>query len=234
MKIRKIRGIAVLFVGVSLSAYAATDTSWSNLGATGPDSWGNLSPDYELCGAGLKQSPVDLSETLPEALPWLEYEYRDVKLSIENNTHTIEVRYHTEGSLTIDGSVYELLQFHFHSPSEHTENGLAAQMEIHFVHINSNNQIAVVGLMVDEGKANALFENIISNAPTTEGLLSFPDEKINATDLLPENPSSYRAYSGSLTTPSCSEAVRWFVLNERVEFSREQIDQFLAIISENA
>ncbi|MFV2058188.1 MAG: carbonic anhydrase [Thiohalomonadales bacterium] len=231
---RSISVVALLFFCYSTAVFSAAGTTWSYSGTTGPEVWSNLSAEYELCGTGQKQSPIDLTMTIPEALPWLQYNYRRVDLEIENNTHTVEVIYHSQGELVIDDRQYRLLQFHFHAPSEHTENGLAAQMEIHFVHIDSTSQLAVVAVMVDEGFKNTFFENIISRAPTNKGTVTYVGQAINAGELLPENPSHYRAYSGSLTTPPCSEAVRWFVLEEHIEFARDQIENFLAIIGENA
>jgi carbonic anhydrase len=226
--------IAIIYIGVYTVASAATGAAWSYAGDTGPANWGSLSVDYELCGVGLRQSPVDLSLVSEEKLPKIEYEYNEVPLSIENNGHTIEVHYHAEGKIKIDESEYGLLQFHFHSPSEHTEGNTAAVMEAHFVHINSDSQLAVVGVLIDEGAANSVFEAIISNAPTSKGIVDVEGVNVSAFDLLPPQPAKYMTYSGSLTTPPCSESVRWMVLNERIEVSRDQIDRFLNIIGENA
>jgi len=213
---------------------AATGATWSYSGATGPANWASLNTDYELCGVGLRQSPVDLTVTKKTDLPELKYSYQDVELSIENNGHTIEAHYHSNGNISIDDSRYDLLQFHFHSPSEHTEDNMSAAMEMHLVHINSNSQLAVIGVLIDEGEENPDFEKIISNAPERIGLIELPGTEINAEDLLPENPSDYASYSGSLTTPPCSESVKWMVLDNRIEVSRDQIDRFLKIIGENA
>jgi len=213
---------------------AATVDSWSYSGATGPTNWASLNEDYELCGVGLRQSPVDLTVTKKIDLPELKYSYQDVELSIENNGHTIEVHYHSNGNISIDGGSYDLLQFHFHSPSEHTEDNISAAMEMHLVHINSNNQLAVIGVLIDEGEANFDFEKIISNAPESIGLIELPSMEINAKDLLPENPTDYVSYSGSLTTPPCSESVKWIVLDNRIVLSRAQVGRFLKIIGENA
>ena len=226
--------LMLLSMAVTAPLSAATGVAWSYSGDTDPGNWGNLSVDYELCGTGLRQSPVDLSVTEKENLPGIKYDYQNVDLSIENNGHTIEAHYHAHGEIIVNGNDYDLLQFHFHTPSEHTENSTAAAMEMHLVHINSDSQLAVIGVLINEGEANPFFEDIIGNAPVNIGTVDVANVKINAKNLLPEHPSRYMTYRGSLTTPPCSESVRWMVLNNRIEVSRDQIDRFLKIIGENA
>ncbi len=210
---------------------------WSYEGETGPEHWGELSEDYTLCVDGSAQSPIDIGEVIDADLTNITFNYGETALNIRNNGHTVQVDVDAGSSITYQGITYNLLQFHFHHPSEHTVNGQAADMEIHFVHQNPHSgNLAVVGvLLVGGADENAAYEAVLANAPTerTDGAIMVDGVTLDLNSLLPEQ-TTYFTYNGSLTTPPCSEIVRWLLLDNVVELTDEQVEAFASIFENNA
>jgi len=208
-------------------------THWSYEGSHGPAHWGDLDPAFCLCKSGTRQSPIDIAEAVANpALGPLAAKYRHSPAVLVNNGHSIQVNCERGSSLTVDGRAYELLQFHFHSPSEHTIEGAPFDMEAHFVHQDAQGNFAVIGIMMTEGAEHLMLATFWDRIPTTRTTLD-TDIRICAHDLFPAD-WRYYAYDGSLTTPPCTEDVKWFIMKEPVEVSREQIDRFVKLIGPNA
>jgi len=195
-----------------------------------PAQWGD---HFQDCN-GFKQSPIDIQNAIEAKRGVFEFDYEATSLHVLNNGHTIEVEYEPGSSMTINGEEYRLLQFHFHTPSEHLVDGNNFPMEMHLVHGNTAGELAVIGVLIKEGKKNKTFNKIIKNAPNHEGVIEVKGKHINLAKLLPEDTDEYFNYSGSLTTPPCSEVVRWFVMKDSIEFSKKQIHKFVSIIHLNA
>ncbi|MEH7342325.1 carbonic anhydrase family protein [Bacillus sp. JJ1532] len=210
---------------------------WSYEGETGPEHWGDINPDYAVCTNGKEQSPINIQTSQvieDDKIANLDINYKPTRFSLSNNGYTIQGNPSTlDNSFVVDNKEYKLAQFHFHTPSEHQFNGQNFDMELHFVHKDANNQLAVLGLMIKEGASNIYLEkawNVIPTEETTKDVkLTKP---IDLMSLLPKNKDSFR-YNGSLTTPPCSEAVIWAVLEEPIEMSKEQIDKFRNIFPDN-
>jgi carbonic anhydrase len=223
-------------------APSAEAPHWTYEGEAGPASWGRLSPDFAACSAGNRQSPIDIGKTAPASLPELRAAFRPVELRIAhhehvadaiNNGHTIQVNYTEGDSLTVGDASYELVQYHFHSPSEHTIGGRHWPMEMHLVHQSGSGGLAVVAVLIEEGAHNAAFDPVWSHLPRQKGVESHLEHvKVNVDDLLPGTRTTYR-YDGSLTTPPCSEGVKWLVMTAPVALSPEQISAFTALIKGN-
>lgn len=206
---------------------------WTYEGEEGPEHWGELNPDYELCSVGEAQSPIDITEAQALNLTDIAFSYLPSALNIFNNGHTIQVQYDEGSSIVYNEIQYNLVQFHFHTPSEHTVNGESFAMELHFVHQDANGGLAVVGVLLREGAENAEYAALFDNMPATEGEPEPTELTINAASLLPAE-ATYFTYGGSLTTPPCSQGVRWLVLTTPVEISAAQIEAFQAIFEMNA
>lgn len=217
------------------AAASARPVHWGYDGELGPQSWGTLSPVYALCGNGQGQSPIDLrSGTTTGDAKW-QFNYGTSSLMLAHNEHvedlidnghTLQVSVEEGSSLTLDGSTYALRQFHFHTPSEHTVDGEHMPMEMHLVHADPNGSLAVVSIMVKEGKANPNLAKLIEHMPVAPGdTVHVTDRKLELKAHLPSHERAYH-YVGSLTTPPCSENVQWLVLSEPVTASKEQIDAF--------
>ncbi len=209
---------------------------WSYSGSEGPEYWGNLAKEYKTCSTGEEQSPIDLKKTVDAELEPLQFNYQSTPLNIVNNGHTIQVNYAPGNTLTLDGKKFELLQFHFHDPSEHTVDGSSHPMEVHLVHKNKETgQLAVVGMFLDLGEKNETLEAIWEHMPMKKGPAETVEGvTVNIADLLPQDTQNYFRYYGSLTTPPCSEVVNWIILKEPVKVSSQQVEKFAAIVGENA
>jgi carbonic anhydrase len=206
---------------------------WSYTGDTGPAHWGSLSPEYSLCAVGRSQSPINITETTNVDLPNIGFHYEAVPVDIINNGHTVQVNYKSGSWIDINGSRYDLAQFHFHSPSEHTIAGKKFPAEMHLVHKSSDGRLAVIGVLLAEGANNPKFEPVWRHLPAQPGKATRFDDMINAADLLPADVRTLR-YQGSLTTPPGTEGVSWFVMTEPVTLSKEQIAAFRRIHDGNA
>lgn len=208
---------------------------WSYSGDTGPEHWGSLSGEFETCDTGTEQSPVDISDPTPEAEGELIFEYVPAPLEIVNNGHTIQVNYEAGSAVVIDGRRYELVQFHFHAPSEHTRDGEHSAMEMHLVHEDAAaGDLAVVGAWIEPGDAATPgLAPVWEHLPAQEGPPAKIDGvEVDAAALLPEDRSSFR-YPGSLTTPPCTQGVSWVMLRAPINLSEDQIEAFRAIIDGN-
>ncbi len=224
--------VLLIALGACSGEHAA---HWSYEGDTGPEHWADLDPAYALARTGQQQSPIDIETATATAQEGaaLKLHYQPTELNVVNNGHTIEVRF-TDGSyIELDGERFNLAQFHFHSPSEHTIDGKFAAMEMHLVHSNSEGELAVVGAMIHEGAEHAAFGSIFPHFPTQAGQANQVSEvQVDPTELLPGDLASYR-YSGSLTTPPCTEGVAWVVLKTPVEVSAAQIEHFHSLYKGN-
>ncbi len=213
---------------------AQENAEWSYEGETGPEEWGSLDDDYASCSVGENQSPVDIGETAEADLVDVEVNFALISpMSIVNNGHTVEVSVEPGSTMVVDGVEYGLVQFHFHTPSEHAVNGERQAMELHMVHKSADDVSAVLSILLREGAGNEALEPVFANMPAEEGPEQEIDVEVDPMAFLPETRKTYR-YSGSLTTPPCSEGVHWFLFIEPVEVSAEQVAVFQAIVDANA
>ncbi len=219
----------------SLSPVLAAELAprWGYGGAENPTQWGSLNKDFALCELGRDQSPINIKNAVEDTPAKINFDYKSSPLVVVNNGHTIQVNYAKGSTVTINGEKYALLQFHFHTPSEHEINDKATAMELHLVHRNEAGKLAVVGVMLNEGKANALIEQVWQNIPATGKTNTVSDRLINAADFLPKS-MAYYSYDGSLTTPPCSEGVKWNIFVEPMTISEEQIAAFEKIYQVDA
>jgi len=208
-------------------ASAGHKMHWSYSGEAGPADWGSLKEEYSLCGSGERQSPIDISTVTITDLPKIQFHYQPSPLAISNNGHTIKVSYAPGSYITVDDKRYDLLQFHFHTPSEHAVGGKHYDMVAHLVHQSVDGQLAVVGVMFDAGSTqNTTIAKLWDHMPDKTGETnSEPEVQINAADLLPRD-LTYFNYSGSLTTPPCSQGVNWMVLATPITASTAQVERF--------
>ncbi|MDH5258901.1 MAG: carbonic anhydrase family protein [Gammaproteobacteria bacterium] len=201
---------------------------WSYEGDEGPSHWASISDEFKLCEKGEQQSPVNITDEQVMNMQNIAYHYKESENSrVINNGHTIQVNYEEGSYATIGGKKYNLLQFHFHSPSEHQIHGKHADMVAHLVHKSDDGQLAVVAVLFDKGTENSFLSPVWNVMPTKKGETTV-HEKLKIKDLLPSD-KGYFNYSGSLTTPPCSEGVNWNILTTHVSVSSAQIDAFTHI-----
>jgi carbonic anhydrase len=209
------------------------EVHWSYEGAGGPEHWGELKSDYALCREGKSQSPIDITDAVKAMPAPVEIHYAGTPLKIINNGHSIQVNYEKGSYIVVGGKKYELLQFHVHSPSEHQVNGKAYAMCAHLVHKDESGKLAVIAVLMEKGKENKFIDTLWSHLPKDEGKELFAkDVIINVEDLLPASKGYYN-YSGSLTTPPCTEGVNWIVLKTPVTVSGDQVLKFTSIFKKS-
>lgn len=203
---------------------------WGYSGKTAPQYWGNLSEEFATCGKGKNQSPINIQGSLDADLPAIQFSYTAPATEVVNNGHTIQVNIASGSHIQVDGQSFELKQFHFHTPSENEISSKSYPLEAHFVHADSNGNLAVVAVMFDQGVENPILKNVLSSMPHEENKTNaLGDNAIDYVKMLPENKDYYR-YTGSLTTPPCSEGVRWLVLKEAVSIIDNQTEQFETVL----
>lgn len=217
---------------------AAAAPHWDYGTEHGPATWASLSPEFAACGAGLKQSPVDLTKAATAEVHELRTSYSPAQLRIIrhehvadgiNNGHTVQVNYAGADALTLGDEVFPLVQYHFHAPSEHTVDGRHYPMEMHLVHKSAGGKLAVLGVLVEEGAENGAFAPVWANLPAEKGKeFHLAHVTVDTDALLPKDRSTWR-YDGSLTTPPCTEGVQWIVFRKPVQLSTAQIAAFKAI-----
>ena len=196
---------------------------WGYEGAMGPDRWGN---EFPTCAKGKSQAPLNIKGPFEKALFNVAPDYKPGQLKILNNGHTIQVNVPPGSKLRIDSKPFELLQFHFHRPSEEHIDGKPSAMVVHFVHKNDAGKLAVLGVLLKEGNENPGIKALWAHAPTSEGPEVAPEGVMfNPANLLPREYEFY-SYEGSLTTPPCTEGVRFFILKSHVNVSKEQVEAF--------
>ncbi len=207
---------------------------WSYSGTTGAEKWGSLSKDYAVCSQGQRQTPIDIRNTVKADLPAINFAYKTVPLSIIDNGHSIQVDTPDAGNITVEGETYELIQFHFHKPSEEKINGKIYDMVVHLVHQSKDGKLAVVAVLLDAGKEHSLIRTLWTHLPLeTEKPLVRNEVQIDPNLLLPSK-RSYYTFFGSLTTPPCSEGVLWLVLKTPMQVSKEQLAGFATRYKNNA
>lgn len=202
---------------------------WAYEGKEGPENWAKLKPEFATCDAGRNQSPIDIDAAIDAPLKPLKGIQKVAAKEILNNGHTIQANFKFGNMLLLDDVPYQMKQVHFHAPSENTIKGKSFPLEAHFVHADKNGNLSVIGVMFKEGKANAGLEKLWAQMPKEAGAPIPLKAKVSANEMIPDNRDYYR-FSGSLTTPPCTEGVRWLLLKTPMTASKEQIAAFEAVM----
>jgi carbonic anhydrase len=232
--------LSLLLCAVAVCGCGGT-AHW-DYGDDGPAVWAELSPDYALCANGSSQSPIDLA--LPElgepAVARIEFSaapgvmtFNEHVEDIVDNGHTIQVSFDDSSVIQLDGAAYELEQFHFHTPSEHTLDGIHFPMETHYVYRSAAGRFLVVGVFVTTGEHNSAFDHLVSNLPDRGGSRHVEKVVTSLEQMAPGGARGFR-YSGSLTTPPCLEEVIWLISAHPLEMSEEQLESFASRMGHNA
>ncbi|XP_059462821.1 alpha carbonic anhydrase 4-like [Corylus avellana] len=211
----------------------AHDTPFSYIegSGTGPEDWGQLNiPLWIACGNGTMQSPIDIQQVQGSALGELETDYKPAPAKLVNKGHDIAVEWTQDaGKITINGTDYQLLKVHWHSPSEHTFNGTRYDLEIHVVHQSSSGNYAVVGILYKNGSSDPFLEELHDQIKLIGEQKIIDLGNIDPEDIDFDSEEYYR-YEGSLTTPPCTERVTWTIFKEVKTVSKEQVDALKAAV----
>ncbi len=213
---------AVAF-GLMNTAYADADWDYKHT-----HQWGSLSDKYAACNS-VNQSPINIEGSVKAELEPLKFSYYTMIHAIENKGHTVQVDFARGGELQLDGDTFVLKQFHLHSPSENLIKGKSYPLEIHFVHANTKGELAVVGMMFEQGAESQMLKRMWNRLPKKQGEKVVLRKPQPVNQMLPKNLDYYR-FSGSLTTPPCSEGVRWLILKDIQQASAQQIAAFAKLM----
>jgi len=234
------RGFKAVVLGVGLCAgvpLAVTQQSgapWSYEGKQGPLNWGRLDPAYRACSAGKQQSPIDIRGAhMNKSLQPIEFHYVSGVMTLVNTGHTVQVTPARGGYIIAGGVRYDLQTFEFHHPGEEAVKGKLPDMSVQLIHKSSDGKVAIVAIHLNEGNANALLAELWPHLPKTPGANDKLEESMSPAGLLPAE-RGYWTYEGSLTSPPCTEGVRWFVFQQQVELSRDQLRSFAALYKVNS
>ncbi len=221
-------------VTLAWGAAAGHAPHWGYDGPDGPGHWGAISPDFATCGTGKAQSPIDIGAFDAHGATTISTDYHAGPLTLLNNGHTVQANFAPGSKLTSGGHDFTLIQVHFHTPSEHIVSGKHYPLVAHFVHADSHGALAVLGVFFEEGAANPELAKLVAAAPAhPETAHAVDGATLDPNGLVPTSHSVYR-YSGSLTTPPCTEGVNWHVAMEHMTASGEQIAALHAIMGNNA
>jgi len=217
-------------------AHAGGEVHWAYEGEGGPQAWGKLKPEFNVCAIGKRQSPINIEDgaTLQGPAEPVQFAYTPSNGTVVNNGHTIQVDVQGDNSITVRGSNYRLLQFHLHTPSEEQINFKRFPMVAHLVHKNNEGQLAVVAVLLDDGAANPAIDKVWTYMPLdTNDRVRMPQGLLNLSELLPTDQRYYQ-FMGSLTTPPCTEGVLWMVMKQPVTISKAQYKLFTQLYPANA
>jgi carbonic anhydrase len=214
-------------------AAAGHDLHWAYRGEGGPQAWGGLKPEFTLCSSGKRQSPIDIRDGIAVDLEPVQFDYRASGFRVIDNGHTVQVNLSPGNFITVSGRRWELVQFHFHRPSEERIDGRQFDMVAHLVHKDADGKLAVVAVLLERGSAQPIVQTIWNNLPLEKNEEVAASVVIDLNHLLPPD-RRYFTYMGSLTTPPCSEGVTWVVMRQPVQLSQQQLDIFGRLYPMNA
>ncbi len=206
---------------------------WSYKGTAGPQTWGGLKPEFTLCGSGQRQSPIDIRGGLPVDLDPVRFNYQASPFGVVDNGHTVQANVAPGNHIEVGGKRFELVQFHFHRPSEERIDGRQFELSVHLVHKDDQGRLAVVAVLMDKGPPQAVVQKVWNNLPLEKNEEMAARVPLDVSEILPTD-RRYFTYMGSLTTPPCSEGVQWIVMRQPVTMSPEQIDLFARIYPMNS
>jgi carbonic anhydrase len=226
--------VAMTFVAGWPNVARSEGAHWSYGAHGGPAEWGALSPEFTTCKLGTHQSPIDIRGAQVADLAPIKFDYKPSPLKLVDNGHTIQVSYAPGSSIEVAGVRYELVQFHFHKPSEEKIEGKSHAMVAHLVHRSADGKLAVVAVLLDAGGANTLIDTVWNHLPPRKEMeVTVQGVTIDASDLLPAN-RGYYTFQGSLTTPPCSEDVTWLVLKTPLKIAASEVAAFGKLYPMNA
>jgi carbonic anhydrase len=215
------------------AAMPGHDLHWEYGGSTGPQSWGQLKPDFKTCSTGQRQSPIDIRDGIKVQLEPIQFDYHPTAFRVIDNGHTVQVNVDPGNTITVSGRRYELVQFHFHRPSEERINGRQYEMVAHMVHKDAEGRLAVVAVLLDQGKEHPMVQLVWNSLPLEKGQEQASPVMLDMNLMLPEQ-RQYYTYMGSLTTPPCTEGVLWMVMKQPATLSPYQAAVFSRLYANNA
>ncbi|MCI5166595.1 MAG: carbonic anhydrase family protein [Candidatus Electrothrix sp. GM3_4] len=226
---RIMSAVAAVLALTAGNSVASGGGHWGYTGEGAPEHWGSLNPAYALCSVGVNQSPINMTDLVESELEPISFNYTGLVTEVVHNGHAIQADYTAGSTMTVNGKIFSLKQFHFHTPSENLINGEQFPMEAHFVHADTDGNLAVIAVMYNIGEENDELKKIWQQMPAEAGQRTGMASQVRADQLMPENKEYYR-FNGSLTTPPCTEGVLWMVMKNPVQVSEAQVKQLAKVL----
>ena len=224
---------AVAAAAAAEAAKPRISNVWAYEGENGPAYWGSINPAWAKCGSGNRQSPIDIRDGMKVDLEQITFDYHPSSFNVTDNGHTVQVMVGGGNYITVGNRMYELIQFHFHRPSEERINGRGYEMVVHLVHKDPEGHLAVLALLLERGKPQPVIQTVWNNLPLEKYETAAPATVLDPLELIPQH-REYYTFMGSLTTPPCTEGVLWIVMKEPVQVSPAQMAIFSRLYPLNA
>jgi carbonic anhydrase len=215
----------IALASASVAPQLRNSNVWSYEGETGPANWGKINSDWAKCGTGTRQSPIDLRDGMKVDLEQIAFDYRPSGFNVVDNGHTVQVSVGLGNYITVQNRTYELVQFHFHRPSEERINGRGTEMVVHLVHKDGEGRLAVVAVLLERGAANSMIQTVWNNLPLEKHDTYTPAVTVDVNEILPAK-REYFTFMGSMTEPPCNEGVLWLVMKNPMPASPAQMALF--------
>ncbi len=223
----------VVLASAAMQPKPLQSSHWSYEGETGPANWGKINADWAKCGTGTRQSPIDLRDGIKVDLEQIAFDYRPSGFNVVDNGHTVQVAVGLGNYITVQNRTYELVQFHFHRPSEERINGRGTEMVVHLVHKDAEGHLAIIAVLLERGAANPMIQTVWNNLPLEKHDTVTPAVTLDVSEILPQK-REYFTFMGSLTTPPCTEGVLWLVMKTPMPASPAQMALFSRLYPLNA
>lgn len=212
-----------LFVIFLIIFTSSCKRDWSYEGSSGPQSWGELDEKFKFCKIGYNQSPIDIKDKFGDSDLKFSYKLSDVEK--EKKNYVMNVNFDGQNLLFRGKKKYLLNRISFHHPSEHLVNGKAHSLELQIAHKSEDEQWLIVGIFLEVGKENPEFKKLI-NLLTAKEKAKGQEGKFDLSKIVKENDQIF-FYDGSITTPPCTEGVKWYIMKTPIEISKEQMNQII-------
>ena len=232
-KVAEARQKVVVVASAAMNPKPLQSDHWSYDGETGPANWGKINANWAKCGTGTRQSPIDLRDGMKVDLEQIAFDYQPSGFNVTDNGHTVQVAVGLGNYITVQNRTYELVQFHFHRPSEERINGRGTEMVVHLVHKDGEGKLAIVAVLLQRGAPNSMIQTVWNNLPLEKNNTIAPVVAIDVNEILPAR-RDYFTFLGSMTEPPCNEGVLWMVMKEPMPASPAQMALFSRLYPMNA
>jgi carbonic anhydrase len=227
---------AALILLLAAASAAAQSTPWDYAGKRGPLVWGRLDPAWKVCADGHQQSPVDIRGAhLDKALQPIEFHYIAGPVTLVNDGRTVSATVDPGSYIVAGGVRYQFKRFEFHHPSEEAIKGKLADLEVDLIHEGADGKTAIIAIRFNQerGDPNAVLAQLWPHLPKAANASQKVSDEVNAAGFLPGD-RGYWTYMGSLTSPPCTEGVRWFVYEDELTISRDQLRTYTSLFRMNS
>lgn len=196
---------------------------WSYEGLAGPVMWSRLRPEWSLCGEGERQSPIDLDSALTVGLEPVQFNYRPIHVRVFDTGRGLRILPGEKLTAEIRDERFELSYIEVHRPGEERIDGRIHDLSVDLHHRAADGRFAVVSIQFSASdRSHPVIDSWLAALPLERGDTHAPSVRVDLGTLLPAEPG-YVLYSGSLTSPPCTEGVLRVVMRQAQSLSHAQL-----------